>query len=379
MKRLLSFSFSLLLLFIACSSTDQFDARIKEIVNTINEQYAPDSRIAVFDINWKWENRIPVLTGEIDNPDAKEALFSALRESDIPDPVDSITVLPHKDLGDYRYALINVTVGNMRSTHRHTSELVTQVLMGTPVKVLKRHRGWYYIQSPDSYLGWINSGALHLLTKDDIRSWEDAERVVVTDYHAIVHESPNADTKPVSNVVAGSRLKQTGSSGAWYQVALPDGRAGYIERRYVRDYTAWRETRELTGENIERTALRFIGIPYLWGGTSVKGMDCSGFTKTVFWLNGKDLSRDASQQVLMGREVDAGENFNNLQTGDLLFFGREATDDSPERIVHVGIYLRDGEFIHSSEYVRINSFFSDAPNFDEFERNRFVRAKRLIH
>jgi cell wall-associated NlpC family hydrolase len=121
-----------------------------------------------------------------------------------------------------------------------------------------------------------------------------------------------------------------------------------------------------------------MGLPYLWGGTSWKGVDCSGFTRTIYLMNGMLLPRDASQQVHVGKQVDTSADYGNLQPGDLLFFGRPATDLSNERAVHVGMWLGNGQFIHSSGMVRISSFNPSDENFDAYNLNRFLRAKRMI-
>lgn len=378
MRHVFVFPLLVALLCISCTTTDREDVILQEIIDRVQENYAPDRRVAVFDIEWERQQGNLIIKGEVDNPETKYALFAAIEDLNLPQPIDSIMVLPHPDLGEKQYALIKVSVGNMRSHHRHTSELVTQVLLGTPVNILKRQEWWYYIQSPDRYLGWINGGALHTVTRAELEEWNNSTQIIVTNLHGVVRKQPATDALPVSYVVIGSRLLLTGRNGTWNEVGLPDGRTGFIERSITQDYETWKANVYLTDENIAQTAKMFLGIPYLWGGTSVKGFDCSGFTKTVFMLNGMDLNRDASQQILMGEHIDTGENFSNLKKGDLVFFGRKGTDDQPERIVHVGIYLDNGEFIHSSDYVRINSFFPVADNFDEFETNRFVRARRLI-
>jgi cell wall-associated NlpC family hydrolase len=129
---------------------------------------------------------------------------------------------------------------------------------------------------------------------------------------------------------------------------------------------------------ILKTAYRFMGIPYLWGGTSTKGMDCSGFTKTVYFLNGIVLQRDASQQVNTGELVDVKNGWENLQAGDLLFFGRKAEGDKKERITHVAIYIGDGDFIHAAGRVRINSLNPTKTYYSKYRDNSFIRAKRIL-
>jgi cell wall-associated NlpC family hydrolase len=121
-----------------------------------------------------------------------------------------------------------------------------------------------------------------------------------------------------------------------------------------------------------------MGIPYLWGGTSTKGVDCSGFTKTIYLMNGLIIPRDASQQVHAGELIDNAKNWDMLEAGDLLFFGSEATSTSSRRVVHVGMWIGDNEFIHSSRQVRISSVDPNAENYDQYNTNRYLEARRYI-
>lgn len=379
MKKRFLLSIPLLCLFLSAYTAFQQDnADIHEAVEATREALAPDSRVAVFDITWKHKEGRLVLKGEVDNPGAKARLLEALRKAGYDDIDMRIVTLPHPDLGKETFGVVRVSVGKMRREPRYTSELVTQVLMGTPLKVLKRSRNWFYVQSPDGYLGWMSAGLFERMDEHALKNWNDANLLIITGYFDLIYEEPTTSSLPVSDVIIGNRIKKTGTTDHWFSVDLPDGRSGYIGQSHAENYREWLDSRSLTRENIAKTAKKFIGVPYLWGGTSAKGFDCSGLTKTVFWLNGKDLSRDSSQQIHMGEHVDHGEQFENLKKGDLLFFGRAETSRSPERIVHVGIYLGGREFIHASYLVRINSLDPDAPHFDAYEYNRFVRARRLI-
>jgi cell wall-associated NlpC family hydrolase len=123
-------------------------------------------------------------------------------------------------------------------------------------------------------------------------------------------------------------------------------------------------------EAIIASARKLIGSPYLWGGASVKAADCSGFTKLLYYSRGIILARDASQQVKYGQPVDIS-NLENLEKGDLLFFG-----DSAEKPGHVGLHLGHGDFIHASGRVHISSILPGNPKHDP--ERKFVAARRII-
>ena len=159
---------------------------------------------------------------------------------------------------------------------------------------------------------------------------------------------------------------------------IQDERAGYLPKKSAEGYEAWKQARQPAAENIERTARRFMGRPYFWGGNSPKGLDCSGFTKLVFFLNGIELRRDSSQQARQGVLVPLDDNLSQLRKGDLLFFGRRPRRGGPDRVVHVGIYLGDKLFIHSSERVRISSLDPQSPLRDENRIRTLLQARRIL-
>jgi cell wall-associated NlpC family hydrolase len=163
------------------------------------------------------------------------------------------------------------------------------------------------------------------------------------------------------------------------QIGFPDGRKAYVPANQIKKSDEWLATVKPSEAALVSTARRMMGIPYLWGGTSPKGMDCSGFTKTVYWLNGLIIPRDASQQIWAGEEVDNKRDFSRLRPGDLLFFGKPATDSTAEKVIHVGMWIGNGEFIHASGMIRISSMNPQADNFDKYEYDRYLRTKRLLN
>jgi cell wall-associated NlpC family hydrolase len=250
--------------------------------------------------------------------------------------------------------------------------------MGTVVKLLKKTDGYCFIQMPDQYLGWIDAASLSMTNQTDTKAWNTAHKVIITELKCIVRKTPDSTSEPLCNVVTGCILKSGSKNDKWTMVELADGRKGFVLDSFVQDLDEWNNNRMLTGENLEKTAKGLLGIPYLWGGTSVKGMDCSGFVKTVYRLNGAELHRDADQQANQGTPMDPGKNFENLQKGDLLFFGQQAIGKKSKRITHVGLYIGNRLFIHSSGRVRLSSLDPLSNYFEKTLLSRFVLARRII-
>jgi cell wall-associated NlpC family hydrolase len=191
---------------------------------------------------------------------------------------------------------------------------------------------------------------------------------------------PDSPANPVSDLVLGSILvtgDKPSSHQEYFSVKLPDGRSGFVNGKSVMDFSLWRKHAKTDSANLVKTAIAQMGKPYLWGGTSAKGFDCSGFTKTVYQANGTILARDASQQVNQGTEVPRISIWNEIITGDLLFFGRKATGEQSERVSHVGMYIGNSEFIHCSGLVRINSLDSTHTNFKPYYLTNLLHVKRM--
>ena len=161
-------------------------------------------------------------------------------------------------------------------------------------------------------------------------------------------------------------------------MGYPDGRVGYILRSEAMREGEGRKNLKQDAEAIIATAKSLMGVPYLWGGTSSKGVDCSGLVRTSLFMHDIIIPRDASQQAYTGEHIDIAPDFSNLQPGDLLFFGVKATEGRRERVVHVAIYMGNKRFIHSQGSVRINSFDAEDELFDSYNLNRLLFAARVL-
>ncbi|MCD6346183.1 MAG: C40 family peptidase, partial [Bacteroidales bacterium] len=292
---------------------------------------------------------------------------------------DSINMLPDESVGIHSWGLVTLSVANLRTQARHSSEMATQAIMGTPVKVFKESGGWLYVQTPDKYLAWTNSSAVQTIDNDQLQTWKNSKRVIYLSDFGMVFSEPSKESLPVSDIVMGSILLFDNTSDGFFHVILPDGRSGYLPDNECTDFNKWNESVTPLAKSMESIGRIMMGRPYLWGGTSVKGFDCSGFVKSIYFMNGLILSRDASQQVYQGVAVNTKNNFSELQAGDLLYFGRKASKEKSERITHVGMYIGDGKFIHSSGRVKINSFNKSDSDYRQYLVDIFVRARRMIN
>jgi cell wall-associated NlpC family hydrolase len=358
--------------FVSCQ-TDQENQEVTILIEELKANYAPDKRVAMWNLTFENDS----LKGETDQLEALKELLVSLQEKEI-EFTDAVLRLPDATIGEKTKALVTISVANIRSQPKHSAELATQALMGTPLNVLKEDSGWFLVQTPDQYLSWVDQTGIHLMTEGELEEWYQTPKLVFTDLIGYVWKT--ADEKEmVSDLVAGNLLTIESESNSHYFISLPDKRQGWVAKNQTQLWESWIASRNTNPESLISTAKQMMGTPYLWGGTSIKGVDCSGFTKTIFYLNGQIIPRDASQQVHEGDLIDVDKNWEKLEVGDLLFFGEKAKEDKKERVVHVGMWIGNGEFIHSRGLVRVSSFDPENPNYDEYELNRYLRTKRIVN
>ncbi len=350
---------------------------VQEIINHIEARFAPDKRTVIYDVKVSERKDTLVLKGETSSLEAHERILSEVKKHSLA-LKDSIRVLPDNVVGEKNYGVIYNSVEKVHARNGYGSEIVSEVLLGMPVRILDKKGGWRRIQTPEGYIGWI-SGAVETMTESQLRQYNQKPKIIITNLFTSSYTEPNTKTQRVSDLTIGNQLALKGTKGKFYIASYPDGREAFVPKTDAKKVEDWERSIVLSGESIVETAKQFAGIPYVWGGTSSKGLDCSGFTKTVYLLHGLILQRDASQQVNSGKLVDEKADFSKMQLGDLMFFGSKATEENPrERVVHVGIYIGNKRFIHASDYIQIGSFDPTDEFYDEYNANRYLRTKRII-
>ena len=245
------------------------------------------------------------------------------------------------------------------------SETVTQALHGEPVRVINRQDSWVEITLPDqwNYRGWVQESVLQKIPTAKIL----ADRKIVSVPEAIVRKSPSEEaeillTLSLGNIVGTEPAKKHGD---FVQIQMVNGTQGYVKKAELVDYVE-RKTTEVSSDRLLKTASQLLGQPYLWGGMSTAGVDCSGFIHTIFKVHGIRLHRDADLQYL-NDGVSVAEN--ELQPGDLVFFETYMTGPS-----HVGIYAGDRQMLHASSQTGVSYASLDDTYFSE----RFLGAKRIL-
>lgn len=253
------------------------------------------------------------------------------------------------------------------------SELASQAVLGDRVRVLDTQGDFCRVATEDRYGGWA-AARLLLPVRDD----SDSLTTTIATLFADVFSAPDARSEMLTKLVVGTRavIARRAEAGDWVPLLLPDDQAGYVHRvslnlthaseteaQTLRDRIAREDLIAALGRNIAETAKRFIGTPYLWGGCTPFGIDCSGLTQLAYKLNGIQLLRDADLQFGDGRfrRVEEGQSLDTalLEDGDLVVFSRRE-DKKP---THIGLALGDGRFVHArgGQGVRIDD--CDEPEY----------------
>ncbi len=373
------FTLLILILLMSCKNDTKTISELQNIHSNLKTTFAPDKRVELFDVNFEFVDNQLILEGETTSKKTFAILLDSLKNRKLAF-TNNVRVLPDSTVGNQQFAVARNSVINIRSQPKHSAELGTQGLLGMPLKVLDKKGDFYRVQTPDNYISWVDKGGITRMNKADFDIWNNYKKVIYTNTYGYVYADKTEKSKIISDITSGGILKYISMDTQFYEVIYPDNRKGFLKREEALMYESWLHKLNPSQENIETIAKSMDGFPYLWGGTSSKGIDCSGFTKMVYLMNGFIIPRDASQQINAGKTVDTNLTFEGLEKGDLLFFGTKATSEKKQRVVHVGIWLGNDkmEFIHASGNVHLSSMDANQQNYDEFNKNRYLGSRRYL-
>lgn len=243
------------------------------------------------------------------------------------------------------HSYIIAEVATMREGPQSKSKVASQAIFSEKVEVIRQENGWVKIMTlMDQYSGWIKANELYQSQEAFLDDQESTVMAKVNRLSAFLYEVDDTEYGPMMRLPYESLLKVLEpleeSSSRWLKVSLPNNQIGYIQRGDLVTYRSSKPPASIKREHLCEFSKIFLGIPYHWGGRSSFGFDCSGFVQMLYRQIGISLPRDSIDQANFKQFKQI--SFDALKPVDLVFFGPE------KRITHVGMYLGDGEFIHSA-------------------------------
>jgi uncharacterized protein YgiM (DUF1202 family) len=226
---------------------------------------------------------------------------------------------------------ITEPVVDMRESPTRESKVVSQTIFSENITLENKFEDWAYITTPDQYSGWIPANSFVVIDETYNVSLK------VSRLAAHIYGVRDTEFGPIKTLPYGSQLQSLDETDSrWIKIGLPDGKECYIQKGDVTmEHTLTNK------EDLVTFSQKFLGLPYTWGGRSSFGYDCSGFIQMLYSQIGIPLQRDSNQQVKDRRFRTV--SMSAIESGDLIFFGK-----SEEKISHVGMYLGNGQFIHST-------------------------------
>lgn len=226
----------------------------------------------------------------------------------------------------------------VRQNDNDQSEMISQLLFGELAEIIEERGNWFYIRShSDNLKGWIDKKSVKILNDEEFELIKQSPSVRVSVPLSFCRKTTNSETV----FLAGGSILS----------AIKDNECIVADENYIVNATDINLSKEISGEYIVSLASQYLNSPYLWGGKSLLGIDCSGLVQVVYSICGIQLPRKASEQVEMGEVVDF---LSEASAGDLAFF-----EDESGSIVKVGIMMDSQRIIHSSGWVKVDQLDSN--------------------
>lgn len=335
---------------------------LARLLEEVGREYAPDARTSVFEVSVQGE----ALVGRTTAGEGIAHLLRLAAERGVA-LRDEVVRLPDPMLSGRRWALVSSPYGPVHAAPEVTSTQVSQYVLGARVDILTMRDGWLRVRGEDAYIGWMHPGYLEVGEEDWACEWETGsagESLVSLD--AELHDEAG---RTIARLPWGARVIRDQPRS----IRLPDGRRGVLGSGELVPLARRADRFPARGDSVVRSAREWLGVPYLWGGVTQAGVDCSGLVQSVMWMHGIALPRDADLQARVGTGIET-DPAGFLQ-GDLAFFA----DDGKE-ITHVALATGDGAVIHSA-LANGEVAVDDLGGSTELERRlatRLVAARRVL-
>jgi cell wall-associated NlpC family hydrolase len=341
-----------------------------DTIEDVRKELKLDYRSSIFDVRVEQRGGKLCVLGATTVPRAVEALLKRLSEDRAEKYIrDEVQRLPEAGTTAGTYVLVRAALAPVYGDPALPAPQTSQAVLGTRLDLLNRVEPWCRVRLEDGYIGWVHQGYLQFGDEEWAFAWERATRGEPA--VSLGAELLDDAGRVFARLPWGARCVRFSQE----QYELPDGRRGTIGSGEVVAIDRIADRFPARGDSVSRTARRWMGAPYLWGGVTTGGVDCSGLVQAVFWLHGVALPRDSDQQSHMGVTIDVAQDFSDLCAGDLIFFSENSA-----RVSHVAISLGGSHIVHSALTnggVDVNNLAGDL-EYEGKLRSYFTRAQRVL-